>query len=362
MHKKNFIHSLELYKYRNFLDLKLDFNKQSIVLHGRNGGGKSNILESISLLAPGRGFRKSTLEDIVKMEENSFQSNIKLNCNLGKAEISNIFVNKSRKILYNGNKITNSELTKIVNIIWLIPQMHNIFLAPNSDRRKFLDRIIGNFDPKHVLELILHEKLNSKRLSFFRSNSLTGNSHVLDSIEAEISIYSYNIFKRRIKIMSFLQNVLDSNDFFPRAKLFVIYKNDLFKEELSKQEFIEKFQLELKKNRNNDKLCNKIFCNVHRADFFMIHAVKKIPAKFCSTGEQKILLTSIIIAQVNAMILCKNIYPILILDEVFVHLDLQHREFLMKFILSTKIQTFITTNDLFYLKKIINDVQLIEIG
>ncbi len=362
MYKKNFIHSIYLQNYRNFRELKLKISNKTILIHGPNGGGKSNILESISFLAPGRGFRKTILEDVIKIGENYWRSNISLDSNVGKAEIQNIFSNKTRKLCYNGNKITNCDLTKIVNIIWLIPQMHHIFLAPSVERRKFLDRIVGNFEDQHLKNLLAHEKLTNKRLSFCKENSNIQNSQFLDSIEHKISYYSYQIFKKRIEVKNLIQNSLNFLDnIFPSTQLEILYKNDLFKESSDKEKFTEYLRIELKNNREKDKIYNRTICNVHRVDFFVVHCKKKIPAKFCSTGEQKIMLIAIIIAQVNSLISKRNFYPILILDEVFVHLDLKHREFLTNFIFSSQIQSFITANDIFYLQQMMDNVQLIEI-
>src|SRR5690348_14295207 len=146
-----YLTKLALNNYRNFSQLELNFNNNIIIILGDNGTGKTNMLESISLLSPGRGFRGAKYDDIAcHNNEHGWLVNYYLQSKVGSAHIKSEFdkKNNSRTIEYNGSKIANSELPGLLNVIWLTPQMEGIFLAPAADRRKFLDRIVYNFYPE----------------------------------------------------------------------------------------------------------------------------------------------------------------------------------------------------------------------
>ncbi|MES2214551.1 MAG: AAA family ATPase, partial [Pseudomonadota bacterium] len=147
---QNVINELSLYQYRNFKAFDLSITSPVVLIIGDNGTGKTNILESISMLSPGRGLRGAKLQELAhEFSAIDWQIRVKTESNLGPAQISTSYSSEANKRLveFNGSKIPNSELAKLLKIIWLTPQMDGIFLGSGSDRRRFLDRIVYCFYP-----------------------------------------------------------------------------------------------------------------------------------------------------------------------------------------------------------------------
>ncbi len=368
--KKNFITSFHLVNYRNFQDFRLEFKDPAkpIVFFGDNGSGKSNILESFSFLAPGRGFRKSHLDEISLFGTHFWKASFHFQSRLGTAEIVIDFSisSKLKTIHYNGNKILNNELPKITSVIWLIPQMHNLFLDASSKRRDFFDRIINNFHTNHAKKLIIYEHYSRQRLNILKDSIYPFDNPLLSSLEKNLAQYAYYIQGARletIKLMQSSETNLESR--FPKALFNMTYRTQelevLNKNEIEETFFIEYFQKHLKLSRSKDSLAKKSLFSINRVDFIVKHKEKDILAKFCSTGEQKIMLISVILSHTHALIKHKMSIPILLLDEVFLHLDLRHRNYLLEYILQNKIQTFITMNDLFFIKNMLDYTEIINI-
>lgn len=150
--KNIFLHSLILENYRNFKNLELKTDNTPITIIGENGSGKTNILEAISLFYPGRGLRSARLADICIDSEEYCSVRALLQSKLGLAEFNTQIkrISNRRATEYNSSKIANNELTKFISMVWITPQMEGIFMSGASDRRKFFDRIVYNFDLKHA--------------------------------------------------------------------------------------------------------------------------------------------------------------------------------------------------------------------
>lgn len=361
--KKLKICSINLKNYRNFSQFNINTDNQNVIFVGKNGSGKTNLLESISLLVPGRGLRGATLDDICHNSTQSWRSHFTANSKLGEASIATNFTQLPRKrvIEYNGSKITNAELANFLHIIWLTPQMDNIFLEGASGRRRFLDRIVYNFYPEHAKEVYRYEHYVSERLRILTkssSNNIKANNNWLDVLEEKIVGSAKNIFTNRKDVISMMQesvNQMDSH--FPKAILDMSALDD----ECNLANFDQYYLQQLKNNRGKDGITGKTNFGVHRNDFLVLHKEKNRLAKFCSTGEQKAMLISIIIAQIDAIQQHKKLLPIILLDELFVHLDAVKSNQLIEYILSSNMQVFITATDLSAMDKLKNTAQIIEL-
>lgn len=355
---KIYIEELSLQNYRNFKELRLIFNNNIVIILGDNGSGKTNILESISLLSPGRGIRGAKNEDISKNQTENWQSRIYLQSKIGKAQIEHKFTKStnSKTIEYNGSKLSSLELTNLANIIWLTPQMDGVFLSPAADRRRFLDRIVYNFYDQHASNLNKYTHLTSERLKILGGSR---DESWLKILEEKIADFAAKIVTMRVKAVGFLQDeILKLDSAFPKAKLSI---NSLFKTSEEEDNFAASYVMHLAKNRQKDAITKRTNFGITQQELIVTHLEKNQLAKFCSTGEQKALLISILLGQIEANKSIAKTSPILLLDELFVHLDDRRKNSLAEYIINSKLQTFITATDISGLDKIAQVGQIIEI-
>jgi DNA replication and repair protein RecF len=332
-----------------------------VILIGENGVGKTNLLEAISLFFPGRGIRSAKLDEICKYTTDHWTVSALFQSKIGFAEIRNNFNihPKKRIIEFNGSKISNSELSKLSSMVWITPQMEGIFLDSPTIRRKFFDRIVYNFDHSHAANVHEYEHYIHERINFLRQDY--PDESWLKIIEEKISKVSLAIAKNRISVLNQLQKAINniSNEF-PKANL-AIEGSIESKLELDDLEIISFIQSKLCSERLHDKLSGRTNFGVHRSDFIVIHNDKNILAKFCSTGEQKALLISLVLAQLNAGIVATGYKPILLMDEIFVHLDDRRKQYLIDFFLNINLQVWITATDLNGIENFANVAHVIRL-
>ena len=337
------IHQLELTFYRNFTHLQLSDINKTVLIYGHNGAGKTNILEAISYLSPGRGIRSTTYQDLCNVNNNitSPYWNLKARCDSWNISMAYSTQTHAREILLNETKVNSLEIGNIHNIIWLTPQMDRLFANPATDRRRFLDRTIYAHDKQHALHLKQYERLLKERL-----HHLT-NAHyddkLLEILEQQIATLASNILHSRHSMVSRLQTAIaELPSTLPEITL------TLDSEIMDKQDHTTFILNKLRNNRKLDSIAGKTHFAPHRVEFnaFM---EDDTPAKLCSTGQQKIILITILMAHIE---LIRNSSPtlpiILLLDEIFVHLDEQFRQIVSNWIYTASshgIQSWVTATD-----------------
>lgn len=330
------LQKLHINNYRNFESQQFIFESDIAILVGPNGIGKTNILEAISLLSPGRGLRGARPEEIIKHNEDHWKISALCRGELGEAKLDLSYTEGKKKAHFNDSKIPNSELSNFINIIWLTPQMDGLFLGAPADRRKFLDRIVFSSHSNHASLVSKYEKLQRERMKILESN---GASSWLDIIEKEMADLAISITKNRLGIIGRInKNMEEIDPAFPHARLQL---DSQISEFLEKDNPMDSILSELASNREKDKYAGRNLFGVQKSDMNCFFEPKNILARNCSTGEQKALLISIILAQ---QISQKN-KPILLLDEIFVHLDENRRKALGEFLLSNKAQLLLTSTD-----------------
>lgn len=359
--KNIYIQKLCLENYRNFGELKLEVSNKPLIIIGENGSGKTNVLEAMSLLFPGRGLRAAKLDSICKLGKHDWSLQAIMQSKLGLADIQTGFRLQSKRwIEFNGSKIANNELSNLSSMIWLTPQMDGIFLDSASHRRKFLDRIVYNFDPAHAARIGKYEYYIHERINILQQDVI--DNSWLKVIEEKIADISLEIAISRLKILEQMQvslNELETE--FPKAILLIageIEEKILLRGEAEITDFIKsKLALE----RMHDKASGRTNFGVHRSDLVVIHQEKNQSAKFCSTGEQKAMLIAIMLAQVNSAIKGNHTAPILLLDEVFVHLDNRRKQYLTDFFIRSGLQIWITATDLSGIEELAGQAELIKL-
>lgn len=351
--RKLYLKKLQLKNYRNFENFKIDAGPHPIIIHGMNGVGKTNILEAISLLIPGRGIRQCKLEDIcagsqplshndwhINAELHSVYGDIALDCHYSH---NNPNGKPGRVLCYNGSKITSTELAKFNNITWLTPQMNNLFIEGASGRRKFFDNIVCGFDNDHSSRIYKYEHYLKERQKILQLQG--DNSRWLDIIETKLVELIASICCARIHVLNLLQTSINElSSEFPKAELILDGECEKLTLNSSSSLSLENILIDnLRAQRANDQITGRNNFGAHKTDFTAKYLPKNANAKFCSTGEQKTLLISITIAEFLAKKKWLNIVPILLLDEVLTHLDEYRREKLFDLLHESGGQYWITS-------------------
>ena len=346
-----FISRLLLRNFRNYDTLRLELGADPVVLNGNNGSGKTNILEAVSFLSPGKGLRKIKLTEVDRVVTGggSFPWSVSALIHKGSEDVQvgtgRDRVGDSKRIVkINGDVIRGqAELANVFSVMWLTPQMDGLFIGSSSDRRKFLDRLVYNFDPSHASRIYSYEYTMRERAKLLQENADLAWIDVLESKMAERSV---SIAAARIDAIEIIQSaMMQSQTVFPKAIIAVegnveeimLENSALHAEEVIKQQLFDA--------RVYDTNTGRTSIGTHRSDFIVTHAASKMPAASCSTGEQKALLLSIILAEARAKAIWKNSVPVLLLDEVVAHLDEHRRISLFNELLQMKAQVWMTGTD-----------------
>lgn len=332
-----YIKKLRLHNFRNHSDFELNSDGDSVVIVGKNGVGKTNILEAISLLAKSNGMKKAKASEMQNRFSNKDWA-VHYDFFNG-TDFSSIGIAKSfnKKLIQIDGKTqpNHSSIYKISNVIWLIPQMDQILLNSPSDRLKFLDRIALLFEENYTCCYMKYRKAKHERSKLLKENILDENW--LSSLENVMAVNAVNISHMRLSVLRMLQDTIDnhSTKSFPKASL-------KFSSQLNSNDTIEYSQNRFKENRQKDSLTGRANFGVHNDNFQVFCQQRDMLINLCSTGEQKLLLLSIILSSVKARCIHHNKAPLLLLDDIMSHLDKYYRKALIEEVLNVQCQTWIT--------------------
>lgn len=250
-----------------------------------------------------------------------------------------------RIVKIDGQKITSqSDLGHYISAIWLTPQMDRLFRGGSQPRRSFLDRLVYAFDIEHAKRTSNFEHLYKEWFQLIKSGKTDG--HWLASIEEEMAGIGVAIAAARreqiARLNTFIQK--EPDDIFPNVELSLEGTIEQMLDSKPAIDVEDYYIGALQKQRRN-VLYSEYIDGVNRTDFKVFYKKKRMPAELCSTGEQKSLLISIILAQTKCQTLAKGFPPVLLLDEVVAHLDDVKREALLEKIRDLSIQAWITSTD-----------------
>ena len=351
---KFYLEKLSLKNFRNHVELDLHVNALPILIYGDNGSGKTNILEAISLLNQGKGLRKSNLQDFlcqnIESQTNSLwgvNADIKTpkgNFNIGTG-IKDNSSQKSRIAKVNSENFLLSTLDKIVKILWITPQMCMLFQSGMSSKRRFLDQLASSIDSLHLSRVYKFEALLRNRSKILMDHKI--DEAWLDTIESQISELSVAITATRIDLINELNN-LQNNELknnlltnnFPPVEVKLSGKVEILLSENPALEVENYVKLMLKKSRFSSENFN-VGPNYTIIQFINIKKNKN--TDFLSTGEQKLVLISLILAHARMLDQKFNMSPILLLDDIIEHLDKDYRKSLFEEIMSHQAQTWFTS-------------------
>ena len=350
---------LVLSQFRSYAASELVTGGRPVVLAGHNGAGKTNVLDAISLLSPGRGLRGASLGDHIRKGPMEAASNAlwavaatvrrssesyELGTGLGVSAQGA----ERRRMQLNGAPLTNtSELAEIVQMVWLTPAMDRLFTEGASGRRKFLDRLVLGFDAAHARRAARYETAMRERLRLLKFGPR--DPAWLDGLELEMAETGVAMALARAETVERLNRALaerGSAGAFPCAQLALEGEADaLVAEDAAKAD--EAFRARWARMRMRDAEARRTTFGPHASDLAARHTEKRMNAADCSTGEQKALLISIVLADAWELSRRRDgIAPLLLLDEVAAHLDLKRRNALFEEILALGAQAWMTGTDL----------------
>ncbi len=349
-----YLTSLKLTDFRNYRKLALDLDNRHIVLTGENGAGKTNLMEAISLLSPGRGLRRAAYGDICRKDSaQGFTVFAALHGINGPVEIgtsaggdAEAAGGAGRRLKINGTPArSNDELLDHLRIVWLTPAMDGLFTGPASERRRFLDRQVLSIDPGHGRRVLDYERAMRSR------NRLLAEGRMdpvwLDGIETQMAELGIAIALARRELVAMLAKLIDegqSDNPFPQAELAL----QDFTAEISGDTAIEKeenYSGYLSDMRGRDAAAGRTLTGPHRSDLLLRHRAKDMDAARCSTGEQKALLVGLVLAHARLTGDINGHTPIMLLDEIAAHLDAVRRAALFDLVDNLGGQAFMTGTD-----------------
>lgn len=345
----SYLRSLFLSNFRCYGAARLDdLSSGLIVLYGANGAGKTNVLEAVSLLSPGRGLRGAKVMEIqstyvrepwaVAGELASDYGPVKLGTGLDAQT-------EKRVIRINGqNARGQSALAEHIACVWLTPQMDRLFLDSSSHRRRFLDRLIFAFDPGHSGRVNRYENAMRQRSRVLQDN---GDIAWVEGLEAQMAETGCAIAAARLEFTQRLQVACQSaeTEYFPLAHLMAVGTIEELLSNASALEVEDMFQSQLQQSRDKDAMTGGAATGPHKSDLAVRYASKNMAADQCSTGEQKALLIGIILAHAKLIAAERGAAPILLLDEVAAHLDEDRREALYDLLGALGGQVWLTGTD-----------------
>ena len=340
------IAALRLTHFRSHENLTLDCAPRAMVLLGANGIGKTNVLEALSMLAPGRGLRGAAFDDM-RFERRlgwTVGSDIATPEGLVRAGIG--WRDGARRVRIDGANCKMDDMAHMLPQLWLTPSMDRLFVDGASGRRKFLDRFAQSLDASLTKSLGAYEKAMRERNRLLQDNGGAQNGW-LDGLEEAMALNGVAIAAARLTALDALAGGLSAipEAAFPRAEIALLGTLEASLRTQSALEAEDQFRRHLAAARALDAAAGRCLDGPHRSDLQVHYAAKNMPAADCSTGEQKALLVGLILAQAHCVAAQRGAVPILLLDEVAAHLDATRRAALAEILHALGGQSWITGTD-----------------
>ena len=350
---------LVLTDFRNYASLRLDVGSSPVVLTGENGAGKTNLLEAISFLSPGRGLRRAKLPEVTRrgqrvwavaatLQDQTGETTIGTGLDPALAEDENH--SPARRVVHiDGVPARSANALADFSVVgWLTPQMDRLFVDGASARRRFLDRLVYGFDTGHARRVSAYDKALRERARLLRGGR--ADQAWLSALENTMAEHGIAVAAARQDAVMRLGAAMDegfglAGDAFPKAEVRVDGIVEDWLEDHPAVEVEGRFLDALKSSRELDAVSGGAKTGPHRSDMAVVHGAKSMPASQCSTGEQKALLIAIVLADARLQAARLGRAPILLLDEVAAHLDDIRRTALFDELLEIGGQAWLTGTD-----------------
>lgn len=369
--KPIWIETLKLNHFRNYASLTLnldnDPDKRHIVLTGENGAGKTNLLEAVSFLSPGRGLRRAAYDRVAQaLSGNGSSANydpqagtwavhVVMEGAEGPVAIGTGLqagpngTDGQRKVHINTVAARSSDqLLEHARVLWLTPAMDGLFTGPAGDRRRFLDRLVLAIDPAHGRRVADFERSMRSRNKLLEDHR--ADETWLSSIEAQMAETAVAVVFARGELIALLRGIIAKSPAGPDA----VFPNADIALEGTLEDLIltgaaadleDNYRAQLARGRARDRAAGRTLEGPHRSNFAVRHGPKNMEAALCSTGEQKALLTGLVLAHARLVGDVAGMTPIVLLDEIAAHLDEGRRAALFDLIDSIGCQAWMTGTD-----------------
>lgn len=331
------IETLGLSHFRSHRATRLAFDGRPVALVGPNGAGKTNVLEAISLLSPGRGLRRAAMEDLSRRPEDlgwKILAGVRGLSGLHELETW-AEPGEPRQIRIDGKVATQANLGRVLRMLWIVPAMDRIWIEATEGRRRFLDRLTLSFMPEHAEQTLTYEKAMRDRNRLIKDQVTDG--HWYAALEAQMAEAGHAITRNRRTTIVRISTAFDPSSAFPVAGLSLSGPDGADEP--------DDLATALSEGRRRDIAAGRTLIGPHRADLHARYLAKDLPAGQCSTGEQKALLISMVLANARALADDFGRAPILLLDEVAAHLDETRREALYDEVCGLGAQAIMTGTD-----------------
>ncbi|MEM9145647.1 MAG: DNA replication/repair protein RecF [Pseudomonadota bacterium] len=330
------VSEVRLGRFRSYAAAALEAEGRSVALHGLNGAGKTNLLEAVSLLVPGRGLRRAQAGEFARMPvAGGWRVRAGLVAGTDGFEVMTGAEGSEggRRVEIDGKPASQTELGRRIRMVWLTPVMDRLWLDGASGRRRFLDRAVLGFRPDHGEVSVAYERAMRER------NRLLREPHAdpawMDGLEAQLARAGARIARGRAEaVAALVEAQAAAGSAFPVAELTLAGEPDTAMAEamaagaaLDQAEAEQAAELaeRLARGRPADRAAGRTLAGPHLSDLEAVYAAKGMAARACSTGEQKALLISLCLANARALAEATGATPVLLLDEVAAHLDADRR-------------------------------------
>lgn len=324
---------LVLTNFRSHAEAVLHAGAGFVVLTGDNGAGKTNVLEAVSLLAPGRGLRRAPLSEMARQDGGGgFAIAATLNGDVEIGTGTQAAAPERRIVRINGATHSATALAEWLTVLWLTPAMDRLFVEPASERRRFLDRLTLALRPDHAGHANRYEAAMRARNRLLADDGPHDDAW-LTALEAQMAEHGAAIDAARRETVAALAERLADQPSGPFARAGVT---------LDGWNGAATLAADLATGRGRDAAAGRTLLGPHRADLSVTHLDKDQPAALCSTGEQKALLLGLVLAHAELTAARTGRAPVLLLDEVAAHLDPSRRAALFDRLAATGSQVWMT--------------------
>jgi DNA replication and repair protein RecF len=312
---------LTLSYFRSHKAARLAFDGRPVAIVGANGAGKTNVLEAISLLSPGRGLRRAEAGDLMRRPEGlGWKVRAEVEGATAAHEIETFAEpDQPRTVRIDGKAATQAALGRVLRMVWLVPAMDRLWIEAAEGRRRFLDRMTLSFAPEHAEVVLAYEKAMRDRNRLLKDGVTDARWYTV--LEGQMAEAAVNIDANRSYAITRLMQAQagGTETAFPVADL------ALTGPENEPVIAPEDLPVHWSHTRARDLAAGRTLAGPHRADLAAAYRSKGVAAAQCSTGEQKALLISLILANARALTADLGATPVILLDEVAAHLDATRR-------------------------------------
>lgn len=346
---------LALTDFRSYERADLSLDGRPVWLAGSNGAGKTNLLEAVSFLIPGRGLRGAGLGEVGRRMPGEIQGrawavSAVLEAPDGGTRLGTGVESAGaarRVVRVEGEPAPPGRLAEHVRQVWLTPAQDRLFLEGAAERRRFFDRLTFAGEPAHAAHVAAYEKAMRERLRLLTDGPQDG--AWLDALEARMAEAGVLMAQARARTLAALTAEIATRGArpFPLARLALTGDWErMAAEGLEPAELEVRLAGALAAARDRDAAAGRSLTGPHRGDLAVVHVEKDRPAGECSTGEQKALILNLVLAQAARLARAQGQpAPILLLDEVAAHLDARRRAALFDEIEALGLQAFLTGTD-----------------